>query len=224
MFTGLVERVGRVFSLTCDAGDIYRLCINSRPIADEVLPGESVSVSGACLTAIGSDGDLFYAQMMTETMRATRLGDLRAGDAVNLERAVRVGGRLDGHIVLGHVDEVGTVVRIEEKGGSKKIWISASDGISWGIAPKGSIAVDGVSLTVIDSAPGAYSVGVIPATASATTIGALAPRGRVNIEIDVMARYIARLLKADKNEPSGPDGLNSADGLTWEKLHEYGWS
>ncbi|MDR1471501.1 MAG: riboflavin synthase [Synergistaceae bacterium] len=220
MFTGLVESVGRVLSLAHDAGDIYRLRIGSTAIAREVAPGESISVSGACLTAIWAEGGSFCAQMMGETLRATRLGDLHAGDAVNLERAVKVGGRLDGHMVLGHVDEVGSVTRIEDGGGSKKIWISASERISWGIAAKGSIAIDGVSLTVIDSSGEEFSVGVIPATMSATTIGALTPRCRVNIEIDAMARYAARLLRirTEKNE------LGGADALTWEKLREYGWS
>ncbi|MDR1915408.1 MAG: riboflavin synthase [Synergistaceae bacterium] len=216
MFTGLIECVGRIRSLTHDTGDVYRVCIDAPEIAQEIVPGESVAVSGACLTATVSEGDAFYAQIMGETLRATRLGELRAGAAVNLERAMRIGGRFDGHMVLGHVDEVGAVTRMEDNIGSKKLWISVTEDISWGIAPKGSVAIDGVSLTVIDAARKEFSVGLIPTTLGATTIGTLTPRSRVNIEIDIMARYVARMLLKKNTQ-------NSADALTWEKLHEYGW-
>jgi riboflavin synthase len=195
---------------------IAEIAIRAPSIASEIAPGESVAVSGACLTAVGAEGEVFRAQMMEETLRATRLGSLRPGDKVNLERALKAGGRLDGHIVLAHVDETSPVLRIETRGKSRKIWIAASENISWGIAPKGSVAVDGVSLTVVDSAGGEFSVGLIPATLSETTMGLVEAGDTVNIEIDVMARYVARL--SEKKPPKA-----SPQSVTWEKLTEYGW-
>jgi riboflavin synthase len=133
-----------------------------------------------------------------------------------LERALKTGGRLDGHMVLGHVDEVGEILAVENVGGSKIIHISASDKISWGTAPKGSVAIDGVSLTIIDAGRGGFSIGLIPTTHDRTTLGSLERGHRVNVEIDVIARYAARLLGRDAESPA-------KDELTWEKLAEYGW-
>ncbi|MCL2684336.1 MAG: riboflavin synthase, partial [Synergistaceae bacterium] len=150
MFTGLIERMGRIVSVSGVSGGFSVIAIESPEIAAEITPGESVAVSGACLTAIDTGGGVLRAQMMEETLRVTRLGRVKPGDYVNLERAVKLDGRLDGHIVLGHVDEVGEIIRMESTGDARKMWISASHEISWGIAPKGSVAIDGVSLTVID--------------------------------------------------------------------------
>ena len=213
MFTGLVECMGRVVSISRTSGGVSVIAIESPEIAAGIAPGESVAVSGACLTAISANGGVFHAQMMEETLRVTRLGRLKPGENVNLERALKLGGRLEGHLVLGHVDEVGEVTRVEADGVAGKIWISASDNISWGIASKGSITLDGVSLTVIDSENGCFSVGLIPATLRETTLGSLTRGDSVNIEIDVIARYIARLC-----------GRESKNGITWEKLAQYGWS
>jgi riboflavin synthase len=215
VFTGLVECVGTVVSISPPSGGVASIGLDAPQIASCVAVGESVAVSGACLTATASGGRIFYAQMMAETLRSTRLGSLKTGERVNLERALKLGGRLDGHMVLGHVDAVGAVARVDPDGDSKKIWITAPDNISWGVAPKGSVAIDGVSLTVIDSGDDMFSVGLIPATLSGTTLGFLAPGGRVNIEIDVMARYVARMFRRDDAAAAG--------GITWEKLSEYGW-
>lgn len=226
MFTGLVECIGRITSVSRDssAQGVLRLSVSAPEISASIKRGESVAVSGVCLTAVDVERGGFSAQMMDETQRTTKLGDLKQGDVVNLERALQVGGRLDGHIVQGHVDEVGVVDRIESiSGGTKKIWISASDKISWGIAPKGSIAIDGVSLTVIDSAKGEFSVGIIPETLSATTIGSLRAGDRVNVEIDVLARYIAQIIS--HSIAGGASNYNNEESvLTWEKLQNYGWS
>jgi riboflavin synthase len=160
--------------------------------------------------------------MMGETTGTTRLGSVKPGDRVNLERALRVGDRLDGHMVLGHVDCVGRVSGIVNDGNTRKFWITVPGNISWGIAPKGSIAIDGVSLTVID-APGRFdenfSVGLIPTTLRDTTMGDLAEGHSVNIEIDVLARYAARLLGIEAGTARSDDESH----LTWEKLQEYGW-
>ena len=213
MFTGLVECIGRVVSVSKASGGISVIAIESSEIAAEIAPGESVAVSGACLTVISASGGVFRAQMMEETLRATRLGHARPGEHVNLERALKLGGRLEGHLILGHVDEVGEVTRVETDGDARKIWVSASEKISWGIAPKGSVALDGVSLTVIDCKSNDFSIGLIPTTLRETTLGSLTRGDGVNIEIDVMARYIARLC-----------GRESKSGVTWEKLAQYGWS
>jgi riboflavin synthase len=208
--------MGAVVSTSGVSDGVAEIAIRAPSIASEIAPGESVAVSGACLTAVGAEGDVFRAQMMEETLRVTRLGSLRPGSRVNLERALKAGGRLDGHIVLAHVDETSPVLRVETRGKSRKIWMAASENISWGIAPKGSVAVDGVSLTVIDSANGEFSVGLIPATLKETTMGIVEAGNTVNIEIDVMARYVARLF--GKGAPDAPP-----QSITWEKLSEYGW-
>jgi riboflavin synthase len=216
MFTGLVECVGETIGIEPLGGGLAEIVIKAPLIAPELSPGQSVAVAGACLTSTGSDGKIFRAQMMEETLRSTRLGSLKPGDAVNLERALKSGGRLDGHIVLGHVDEVGEVMDARTSGDSKTIRISASAKISWGAAPKGSVAVDGVSLTVIDSGADSFSVGIIPTTLRETTLGEVKRGDKVNIEIDVIARYVARLMGKAMKEPAGY-------ALTWEKLAEYGW-
>ena len=216
MFTGLVECMGETVSIASSRGGMAEVAIRAPIVASGIAPGESVAVAGACLTAIGSDGGTFRAQMMAETLRATRLGSLEPGDMVNLERALKTGGRLDGHIVLGHVDEVGEILEVETVGGSKIIHISASEKISWGMAPKGSVAIDGVSLTIIDAWRGSFSIGLIPTTLGCTTLGTLERGHRVNVEIDVIARYVARLLGKDAQ-------TGAKEELTWEKLTEYGW-
>jgi riboflavin synthase alpha subunit len=155
---------------------------------------------------------------MGETMRVSKLGKIVAGDRVNIEPSLRPGDGLHGHFVLGHVDETGRVLRVERAGRTGKIWVSVSEGISWGIASKGSVSLDGVSLTVIDSQGTEFSVGVIPATLEGTTLGLLEAGDGVNVEIDVLARYAARLLGRKTETLSQQSGA-----LTFEKLAEYGW-
>ena len=227
MFTGLVECIGVVRAISPDPAvpGVRRISIVAPDIAPALRHGDSVAVSGACLTVVETAGEAISAQIMQETLRSTKLGGLAQGNRVNLERALRADGRLDGHIVQGHVDEVGRVLRVESAGdaaGTKKIWISASRKIAWGIAPKGSICLDGVSLTVVDADAEAFSVALIPVTLAETTIGSLAPGDAVNVEIDVVARYLARLARfgAVDEELTG----ETASTLTWEKLQGYGWS
>jgi len=217
LFTGLVECVGTVRSIAPGDDGVSRIGIRAPVIAPGLRRGESVSVSGACLTVVEPGGEVFYAQMMRETLLATRLGRLKPGDGVNLERALRLGDRLDGHLVLGHVDGVGAVSRVENQGSAAKVWFSIPPEIAWGVAPKGSIAIDGVSLTVIDAQAECFSVGLIPTTLGDTTIGSLEQGDAVNLEIDVMARYAARLLGRDWD-------ATRRESLSWEKLREYGWA
>lgn len=220
MFTGLVECIGTIKSVAKQSSDIYRIDIHAPSIAGNVKNGESISVAGACLTAVESETESFGAHMMMETVRSTRLGSLKAGDRVNLERALRLGDRLDGHMVSGHVDDVGVVRRLEVFGDTRKLWISAPESIGWGIAAKGSIAVDGVSLTVIDSREEQFSVGLIPTTLRDTTLGLLSADDSVNLEMDIIMRYVARLAQG-----SGYSSLmNGSTPITWGKLQEYGWT
>ncbi|MDR1514862.1 MAG: riboflavin synthase [Synergistaceae bacterium] len=223
MFTGLVEAVGRVLSITAESGGVTRVTVQAPGLKRPILRGDSVCVSGVCLTAVDIQSDVFSAQVMGETMRVSKLGKMRAGDAVNIEMSLRPEDGLDGHIVLGHVDEVGRVTKVERMGSTSKIWVSASDGVLWGIAGKGSIALDGVSLTVIDSFNDEFSVGVIPATLAGTTLGLLDAGDGVNVEIDIIARYAARLLryKTGTVQPGGDEA--SGGSLTLEKLARYGW-
>ena len=223
MFTGLVACKGVIQSVTPESAAVCRISICAPEIAALLKNGESVAVAGVCLTVTDTQRDVFSAQVMLETLRASRLDKLEGGDSVNLERALRVGDRLDGHIVQGHVDEVGSILKIEDQGGAssaRKFWISMTPKIAWGVAAKGSIAIDGVSLTVVDAMYDRFSVGLIPTTLRDTTIGDLKTGDPVNIEIDVMARYIARMLSAPEQSGEG----NQKGSLTWEKLNEYGWA
>lgn len=193
--------------------------VHAPDIAPEVKLGDSISVSGACLTATAATREAFEVEMMEETLRSTRLGSLKAGDGVNLERALRLGARLDGHFVAGHVDEVAVVTRVENAGETRKCWISVSPSAHCFIASKGSVAIDGVSLTVIDAPSGEFSVGLIPTTLRETTIESLRPGDEVNIEVDMIARYIAKLMRCGAAEEAP-----AAAGITWEKMREYGWA
>lgn len=218
MFTGLVECVGSVLSVSRRTGGVRVLRVHAPDIAPEVKLGDSISVSGACLTATAAGHEAFEVEMMEETVRSTRLGSLKTGECVNLERALRLGARLDGHLVAGHIDEVAVVTRMEDAGETKKCWFSVSAPTHRFIAGKGSIAVDGVSLTVIDAPPGEFSVGLIPTTLRDTTIESLLPGHKVNVEVDMIARYIAKLMLCGATEETP-----AAAGVTWEKMREYGW-
>lgn len=217
MFTGLIECVGTVISVMPDrtAPGVLAIRISAPEISDELRVGDSISVSGVCLTATEVVSGGFCAQMMRETARATRLKALSAGARVNIERALQVGSRLDGHIVQGHVDAVGRVISIEPVGGggSIELHIASPMEIAWGIAPKGSISIDGVSLTVIDSSDTSFSVGIIPETFKRTALSYLRASDSVNIEIDVIARYVANMLRSQRDD----------SGITEEKLIQYGW-
>lgn len=220
MFTGLIECVGKVCSIEPDASadGVLRITIEAPKISHELRPGESVAVSGACLTVVSASAGMFSAQIMRETLRSTKLGALQPGARVNLERAMRPDGRFDGHIVQGHVDEVGTVLSVESLGGSKQIAISMSDALAPGVAPKGSICIDGISLTVISSDKASFSVGIIPTTMAETTIGSVKVGDPVNLEMDVLARYIMRMLESVSGSARRGGG-----SLSWTKLAEYGW-
>ena len=191
MFTGIVTDVGRVRSVRPTARD-RRFEIATRWDASTIDLGASVSHAGVCLTVVETGPGWFAVEVSAETLSKTTLGDWTEGSAVNLERAARLGDEMGGHIVSGHVDGVGTVVSVTPEGGSRRIAFEAPAPLHRHIAPKGSITVDGVSLTVNAVDGTRFEVNVIPHTLEHTTLGALKTGARVNLEIDMLARYLAR--------------------------------
>lgn len=200
MFTGIVECVGRTAGMELSAGGA-RLEIEAPDLGlADARVGESISVAGVCLTvtALGSGG--FTADVSTQTLAATTLGALESGDPVNLERALKAGDRLGGHLVTGHVDGVGTVLGMDPEGDSRRLSVAVPAELAQYVARKGSITVDGVSLTVNEVRDGECRINLVPHTLAATTLGGLEPGARVNLEVDLVARYLARLQEFD-----GPD-------------------
>jgi riboflavin synthase len=191
VFTGLVAGTGTVESLERD-GDGVRLRVRSE-LAGELGPGDSVAVNGVCLTAVAPDPDGFSADVMEETLRRSSLGPLATGDAVNLELPLRAGDRLGGHIVQGHVDGTGEVDSVREEGLSRVVRIAAPADLLRYVVEKGSIAVEGVSLTVSGVDEEAFEVSLIPETLERTTLGAAEPGRTVNLEVDVLAKYVEKL-------------------------------
>lgn len=216
MFTGLIETVGHINSLQAQK-DIWLLDIAAPSISTQLKNGDSVAVSGACLTVVSHNDTAFTAQMMDETASRTKLGKLKTGDSVNLERAMRADSRFDGHIVSGHVDGVAQVAKIEANSKTKKFFFSAADNIISGIVSKGSVTIDGVSLTVID-ADGLFSVELIPTTLAETSLCELQIGSSVNIETDILGKYVARYIETHF---AGRNAGNET--VTWEKLAENGW-
>jgi riboflavin synthase len=197
MFTGIIEERGRVvgWERTADGG--ARLTVEGPLAASDAAHGDSIAVSGVCLTVVALDGGRFTVDVMGQTLAASAIADLDAGDEVNLERAAQVGDRLGGHIVQGHVDGVAAVVAVRDEGSWRVLRFALPDDLAPLVVDKGSIAVAGTSLTV--SAIGRdtahwFEVSLIPETLTATTLGALAVGDRVNIETDVLARHVQRLL------------------------------
>lgn len=192
MFTGLVEEGGALLDRVPGA-EGARLVIGARGVLDGLRLGDSVAVNGACLTAVDIGPDRFAVDCVAETLRRTTLGGLRVGDRLNLERPLAIGGRLDGHLVQGHVDGVGRVRAIRPEGGSAVLEIEADPAHLRYVVEKGSIAVDGVSLTVAGRLPDAFTVALIPHTMEVTTLGPHAEGRQVNLELDVVAKYVEAL-------------------------------
>lgn len=196
MFTGLITDVGRVRAVT-SVGDRRIEIETSFPIA-EIELGASIACSGVCLTAIEFGDNWFAVEASEETTSKTTVGDWQAGDALNLERSLRIGDELGGHLVFGHVDGVAKIAERRTDGDSIRFSILAPDDLAPYIASKGSVALSGVSLTVNEVDGNRFGVNIIPHTADATTLGDLSAGDRVNLEIDMLARYVARQLEARK--------------------------
>ncbi|MCW3012873.1 MAG: riboflavin synthase, alpha subunit [Solirubrobacterales bacterium] len=194
MFTGLVEDLGSVAAVDATA-DGARLTVRTR-LAAELGAGDSIAVNGVCLTAVELTPEGFTADVMNETLDRSSLGAATGGSPVNLELALRADGRLGGHIMQGHVDGVGTVAAITPDGLARRISIAAGPELLRYVVEKGSIAIDGVSLTVATVDDEQFSVSLIPETLARTTLGATAPGDRVNLEVDIMAKYAEKMLGA----------------------------
>jgi riboflavin synthase len=193
MFTGLVEDLGTVESLKGDEGGV-RLRIATR-LAGEIGEGDSVLVNGVCLTATDVDADGFATEAMNQTLRVTALGGLNEGDRVNLELAMKASERLGGHIVQGHADGVGTVVSIEEDGFARRLRVALGPELIRYVVEKGSVCLSGVSLTVSALGEDWAEVSLIPETLERTTLGEVAVGAKLNVECDVVAKYVERLMK-----------------------------
>lgn len=192
MFTGIVQAVGRVVAAS-DHGQGLRLTLDAGNLdLTDVAIGDSIAANGVCLTVVALEGNRYQVDVSAETLRCTT--GFRVGDAVNLEKALRLSDRLGGHLVSGHVDGVGRVIRFEPAGECHLLEVEAPEGLACYIAPKGSITIDGVSLTVNQVDGPRFAVNLIPHTVEVTTLGRLEPGSPVNLEVDLLARYAERLL------------------------------
>ena len=195
MFTGIVEELGEVVAVE-PLQDASRLTVRGPLVTSDAAHGDSISVNGVCLTVVSSAEGAFTADVMAETLRRSSLGDVRPGSPVNLERAVRVSDRLGGHVVQGHVDGTGSIERVTPDEHWTVVRISLPEQLRRYVVEKGSITVDGVSLTVSGIEDGWFEVSLIPTTLSLTTLGAKGVGDAVNLEVDVMAKYVEKLLQA----------------------------
>jgi riboflavin synthase len=193
MFTGLVEALGTVKDLTA-AGAGRRLTVEA-PFAPELTLGESVCVNGACLTVVAHDKTAFAFEVGPETLLRTNLGDLAAGDRVNLERSLRFSDRLGGHLVTGHIDGLGRIDQALTQGEWVTTWFRCPRDLAAQLVTKGSVAVDGISLTVVDVEPERFNVALIPHTLAATTLGFKGVGATVNLETDLLAKYVWKYLQ-----------------------------
>ncbi len=193
MFTGIVEHMGTVERVDVDL-PVHRLWVDCGPMISSLEEGDSILVDGVCLTAVENEGDVIGVDVVGETLKRTNLGSLNEGDPVNLERAMAADGRFDGHLVQGHVDGVGSLLEVAREDDGRRLTISIPEGLEPFIVEKGSITVDGVSLTVAGVAADRFDVAIIPHTLEVTTLGLRKVGHTVNLEVDVIAKYVERLL------------------------------
>ncbi|MFD0025777.1 riboflavin synthase [Streptomyces sp. NPDC058382] len=203
MFTGIVEELGEVTAVE-NLGDASRFRLRGPVVTEGAKHGDSIAVNGVCLTVVDLGEQDFTADVMAETLNRSSLGALRTGSRVNLERPMAVGGRLGGHIVQGHVDGTGRIVERKISENWEIVKISLPAELTRYVVEKGSITVDGVSLTVVDAGPDYFTISLIPTTLALTTLGHKEPGDPVNLEVDVIAKYVERLLGNSAQEPGGP--------------------
>ena len=210
MFTGIIHELGEVVEWL-PATDAARLTVRGPLAASDARHGDSISVSGVCLTVIDRGEDWFTADVMAETIAMSTLGEVSAGSRVNLERATQVGDRLGGHIVQGHIDGTSTLLAVVEGSAWRVLRFSLAADLAGLVAGKGSIAVDGVSLTVSDVGPDWFEVSLIPETLAATTLGLAGVGDSVNIETDILARHVARLISTGAVTPTAASTERSGE-------------
>ncbi|HMM20479.1 MAG TPA: riboflavin synthase [Selenomonadales bacterium] len=209
MFTGIVEELGKIKTVVRGAKSV-RLTVGAPEILGDVKLGDSIAVNGTCLTVVEYSADWFTADVMPETMDRSSLSGLRPGAAVNLERALRLGDRLGGHIVSGHIDGVGTIRAKEQDDNAVVVRIEAPPAVMRYVVVKGSIAVDGISLTVVACGPDWFTVSMIPHTAAVTTLGIKKTGEPVNLETDVLGKYVERLMGLAGEIPAPQKRLTNA--------------
>jgi riboflavin synthase len=217
MFTGLIEEIGQLKSIKRN-GDSMRLSIAAQKIMDDLSVGDSVAVNGICLTVTDFAGGVFSADVMQETMNRTSLNGLTTGSKVNLERAMAAGGRFGGHFVSGHIDGVATLIEKKSQDNAVILKFTIGAELLKYLVPKGSITIDGISLTIVRLGTAEFTVSVIPHTLAETTLGECRLGDLVNIEVDMLAKYIERILSGIGNAPT--DGGNA---ITEEFLREQGF-
>jgi riboflavin synthase len=219
MFTGIVEHVGTVVSAS-PRGKVVQFAIDCGPIVGGVRLGDSIAINGADLTVTTIDGTTLRFEMVPETASITNLGLLRPGSRVNLERALRADGRYDGHIVRGVVDGTGTIREWRRQQEDVRLFVACAPELASGMVPKGPITLDGVSLTLVDVGPDFFSVALIPYTLSHTTLGERRVGDRVNLEVDVIGKYVRKYLQQIF---AGQSATASEAGLSVERLRELGF-
>ncbi len=215
IFTGIVEELGKVREVR-KGSQSCQLDIAASKVLTDVKLGDSIAVNGVCLTVVAFETDRFTADVMWETLRKTNLEKLRSGDTVNLERALRLGDRMGGHLVLGHVDGVGRIIEQRRVDIALVTRIGCSPELLQYVLPKGSVAVDGISLTVVETFADSFTVSLIPHTAKLTTLGWKKPGDMVNLETDIIGKYVEHLMK-------GKGSASNKEGMDLAFLHEHGF-
>ncbi|GAA2046898.1 riboflavin synthase [Streptomyces carpaticus] len=200
MFTGIVEELGEVTAVET-LGDSARLRLRGPLVSEGAALGDSIAVNGVCLTVTGTEDGAFTADVMAETLRRSSLGALSTGSRVNLERPLALGGRLGGHLVQGHVDGTGTLLAREPAEHWELVTVSLPAELARYVVDKGSITVDGVSLTVVEAGEDRFTVSLIPTTLALTTLGLKQPGDPVNLEVDVIAKYVERMVRTGGAQP-----------------------
>jgi riboflavin synthase len=218
MFTGIIQAVGEISAMEPRGGDLRLRVTTGKLPLDDVALGDSIATNGVCLTVTDLPGDGYWADVSVETLNFTTLGKLTAGARVNLEKSLTPESRLGGHIVSGHVDGVGEIVSMTEDARSWRFVLRAPDNLARYIAHKGSICVDGTSLTVNAVNGAEFDLNIIPQTMAETVFGDYRPGSQVNLEVDVIARYLERLVLGDKAAEPGADS-----GLSWQALADNGY-
>jgi riboflavin synthase len=220
MFTGIIEAIGAIRQLEARGGDVRLHVAVGKLDMRDVHPGDSIATNGVCLTVVDHSAEWFSADVSRETLSLTTLGGLSSGSRVNLEKALAVGDRLGGHIVSGHVDGVGEVIALHPDARSTRYRLRAPAPLARYIAHKGSVCIDGVSLTVNSVEGAEFDLNIIPVTMRETVFGEYRPGSRVNLEVDVIARYLERLLLGEH----AADAAASSAGITREFLAQHGFS
>ena len=219
MFTGLIETTGVIEKLTRGNG-ICLMTIRAPKIAGELVYGQSVCVSGACLTVTSSNSVTFTVDITDETLARTKFKSASSGDLVNLERAMKLSDRLDGHIVSGHIDSLAITTQVSRTGNSMEIEFEIPEELASYVVTKGSVALDGICLTVANAEANRFTVALIPVTIADTTIGEILPGAPFNLEVDVIGRYVEKMFKA---YGSSNENIKRETQLNSKRLSELGW-